>query len=137
MRKSLIAVRKAAATVLFVLGVGALAGLASPVASAAPVQAGVSQSPASVSLLPEFGPRWNPCDFRDCRPQPQGCWQGCGGQQQWRWSMDAIMGPAWDPGTVEFRGSRGVAWFWCPPNLPPGAFLADSWNGRVQWVLPW
>ena len=133
MRNSLIAVRKSAATVLFVLGVGALAGLASPAANAAPVQAGFSQSPVSVNLLPEFGPRWNPCDFRDCRPQPQGCWQGCGGQQQWRWSMEAIEGPRGAPGTTWFNGRS----FWCPPNLPFGAFLADSWSGRVEWVLPW
>jgi hypothetical protein len=52
--------------------------------------------------------------------------------QQWRWSMEAIMGPAWDSRTVEYGG----AWFWIPPHLPPGAFLAESF-GRVCWVLPW
>ena len=109
MRNSLIAVRRAAATVLFVLGVGALAGLAAPAANAAPVQAGFSQSPVSVSQLPE----WGPCDFNRCNNGPgswqgggNGCWNGCGGP-----AMVWHSGPAGAPPVLV--ESWKIDWQWC------------------------
>ena len=64
-------------------------------------------------------PVWHPPVYVPPPPPPQ----------QWRWSIDAVEGPAWAHGTTEFRGR----WFWVPVERPQGAFLTESY-GRVVWA---
>ena len=119
MEKYSIAVRRAAATVLFALGAGAVAGLASPAANAAPAQAGFSQSPVSVSQLPE----WGRCDFGRCDPNPwPGDCRNCGGPAMvWKGGpvgAPAVLVESWK---IDWEwcwrwGDQGLNWYLDPPR---------------------
>ncbi len=136
MRKSLIAVRKAAATVLFALGVGLVGVLVAPAASAAPVQAVSQAGPMSFGQLPE----WGPCDFGRCRPNPRppsNCGNGGGCNQQfvnaqWRPCRDGAA--PWDN---VFSWPTPYGDVWVRNDFPgrPLRVIDLGWgNMLIQWV---